>query len=47
MSLTPEQEARKEIDRKLEQSGWAVQDYTKIDFKAGLESFRKIVNSLK
>ncbi len=35
MSLTPEQEARKEIDKKLEQAGWAVQDYTKIDFKAG------------
>ncbi len=35
MSLTPEQKARKEIDRKLEQAGWSVQDYTKIDFKAG------------
>lgn len=35
MSLTPEQEARKVIDRKLEQAGWSVQDYTKIDFKAG------------
>lgn len=35
MSLTPEQNARKEIDRRLEQAGWVVQDYTKIDFKAG------------
>ncbi len=35
MSLTPEQEARKKIDRKLGQAGWVVQDYRKIDFKAG------------
>jgi len=35
MTLTPEQIARKEIDTKLEKAGWVVQDYTKIDFKAG------------
>jgi len=35
MPLTPEQKARQKIDRKLEQAGWVVQDYKKIDFKAG------------
>lgn len=35
MPLTPEQKARRKIDRKLEQSGWIVQNYRKIDFKAG------------
>jgi len=33
--LQPEQQARKKIDRLLVQSGWAVQDYKKIDFRAG------------
>lgn len=32
MSLTPEQIARQEIDRKLEQAGWSVQDYKRINF---------------
>jgi type I restriction enzyme, R subunit len=35
MSLTPEQEARKRIDRKLAEAGWVVQDYKRIDFGAG------------
>jgi type I restriction enzyme, R subunit len=34
MSLTPEQEARKRIDRKLAEAGWVVQDYKRIDFGA-------------
>lgn len=33
--LTPEQQARQKIDRMLEQSGWAVQDYKRIDFSSG------------
>lgn len=33
-NLTPEQQARQNIDRMLEQAGWVVQDYKKIDFKA-------------
>ncbi len=35
MPLTPEQKARQIIDRMLTQAGWVVQDYRKIDFKAG------------
>ncbi|MEX2347720.1 MAG: DEAD/DEAH box helicase family protein [Balneolaceae bacterium] len=35
MPLTPEQKARQNIDRMLVQAGWVVQDYKKIDFKAG------------
>ncbi|HET8865744.1 MAG TPA: type I restriction-modification enzyme R subunit C-terminal domain-containing protein [Gracilimonas sp.] len=34
-NLNPEQKARNKIDRMLEQAGWVVQDYRKIDFKAG------------
>jgi hypothetical protein len=33
--MTPEQQARQQIDAQLLASGWAVQDYTKIDFSAG------------
>ena len=33
---TPEQAARDKIDRMLFDSGWIVQDKTKIDFSAGL-----------
>jgi type I restriction enzyme R subunit len=33
--MTPEQQAREKIDTQLVASGWAVQDYTKIDFSAG------------
>jgi type I restriction enzyme R subunit len=33
--MTPEQKAREKIDTQLVASGWAVQDYTKIDFSAG------------
>ena len=33
---TPEQEARDNIDRSLEQAGWKVQSMKKIDFSAGL-----------
>lgn len=36
INLTPEQKARQKIDRKLEQSGWKVQDYRNIDFRAGV-----------
>ncbi|TVR19384.1 MAG: restriction endonuclease subunit R, partial [Balneolaceae bacterium] len=35
MTLTPEQISRKEIDRKLEKSGWIVQNYKQINFSAG------------
>ncbi|MEX2477697.1 MAG: type I restriction-modification enzyme R subunit C-terminal domain-containing protein [Gracilimonas sp.] len=35
MPLTPEQKARQNIDRMLVQAGWVVQDYKKINFKAG------------
>ncbi len=35
MSLTPEQIARQEVDRKLKQAGWSVQNYKKIHFGAG------------
>jgi type I restriction enzyme R subunit len=33
--MTPEQQAREKIDTQLVASGWAVQDYIKIDFSAG------------
>ncbi len=33
--LTPEQQARVEIDRKLEAAGWKVQDFREIDLSAG------------
>jgi type I restriction enzyme R subunit len=33
--MTPEEQAREKIDTQLVASGWAVQDYTKIDFSAG------------
>ena len=33
---TPEQAAREVIDEKLSQTGWFVQDKTKIDFNAGV-----------
>lgn len=32
--MTPEQKARAIIDKKLEQSGWQVQDYRKINLGA-------------
>jgi type I restriction enzyme R subunit len=35
VNLTPEQKARFHIDRMLEQAGWIVQDYKKIDFSVG------------
>ena len=34
--MTPEQKAREIIDKKLEQSGWIVQDAQKINLFAGL-----------
>ncbi|MFO7847187.1 MAG: DEAD/DEAH box helicase family protein, partial [Balneolaceae bacterium] len=34
MTLSPEQIARKEIDKKLEKAGWVVQDYNRINFSA-------------
>ena len=33
--MTPEQQAREKIDTQLVASGWAVQNYTKIDFSSG------------
>lgn len=33
--LTPEQQARVEIDRKLDAAGWAVQDFREMDLSAG------------
>jgi type I restriction enzyme R subunit len=33
--MTPEQQAREKIDTQLVASGWAIQNYTKIDFSAG------------
>jgi len=35
-NLTPEQKARKTIDRMLELSGWALQDNDTADFSASL-----------
>jgi len=34
--MTPEEEARQNIDRKLTQAGWIVQDYRSINLSAGL-----------
>jgi type I restriction enzyme, R subunit len=34
--MTPEQKARQEIDRQLEQCGWVVQNYSDMDMSAGL-----------
>lgn len=34
--MTPEQKARQEIDRQLEQAGWVVQDFAEINISAGL-----------
>jgi hypothetical protein len=33
--MTPEQKARQRIDKQLEQCGWAVQDYEKMNLDAG------------
>ncbi len=33
---TPEQKARDNIDKMLDEAGWKVQDKKKIDFNAGL-----------
>lgn len=35
-SVTPEQKARQQIDRQLEQAGWIVQDYRQMHITAGL-----------
>ena len=35
-NATPEQEARREIDRQLEEAGWIIQDRDEIDLSAGL-----------
>ncbi|MDE2980373.1 MAG: hypothetical protein OXU74_04180, partial [Gemmatimonadota bacterium] len=35
MPLTPEQQAREEIDGQLEASGWTVQDFASMDIHAG------------
>ncbi|MCO6457477.1 MAG: DEAD/DEAH box helicase family protein [Pirellulaceae bacterium] len=34
--MTPEQQARQQIDRQLEQAGWIVQDYRQMNITAGL-----------
>jgi type I site-specific restriction endonuclease len=34
--VTPEQKARQQIDRQLEQAGWIVQDYRQMNIAAGL-----------
>jgi type I restriction enzyme, R subunit len=34
--MTPETEARKQIDQKLEQAGWIIQDVKRLDLSAGL-----------
>jgi type I restriction enzyme R subunit len=34
--MTPEQLARQQIDRQLEQAGWIVQDYGQLNISAGL-----------
>lgn len=34
--MTPEQQARRAIDRQLEQAGWIVQDYAQMNISAGL-----------
>lgn len=34
--MTPEQKARQQIDRQLEQAGWNVQDYRQMNISAGL-----------
>jgi type I restriction enzyme, R subunit len=33
--MTPEAEARQQIDRKLEQAGWIIQDLKQLDLSAG------------
>jgi type I restriction enzyme R subunit len=33
--MTPEQEARKQIDRQLEQAGWLVQDFRQMNIFGG------------
>ena len=33
--MTPEEKARHEIDRQIEQCGWAVQDRTEMNLSAG------------
>ena len=34
--MTPEQQARQDIDRQLERAGWIVQDYRQMNISAGL-----------
>jgi type I restriction enzyme R subunit len=34
--MTPEQKARQQIDRQLDQAGWAVQDMPGLNISAGL-----------
>ena len=34
--MTPEEKARREIDRQLEQCGWLVQDHARMNLSAGL-----------
>ena len=34
--MTPEELARRQIDRQLEQAGWIVQDHTDMNISAGL-----------
>lgn len=39
--MKPEDKARQEIDRQLEQSGWTVQDYAEMDLSAGAIAVRE------
>lgn len=34
-AVTPEEKARRKIDRRLQQCGWRVQDYRSMDLSAG------------
>ena len=34
--MTPEQKSREAIDRRLEQSGWIIQDMARLNLTAGL-----------
>ncbi|ATQ82774.1 hypothetical protein MOTT16_02400 [Moraxella osloensis] len=43
----PEQRARDNIDRLLEQSGWIVQDMKAFNPTAGLASFRAVLSELE
>jgi hypothetical protein len=45
-AMTPEEEARQEIDRLLEAASWQVQDYKDLNLGAALEQFKSIYSEL-